>query len=69
MYITILMLQPENAFIVFNDGQACLKPADFGISCAVDQGRNTYFTWGAGLLTLFFYFLFISLKDICNTIM
>ena len=57
------MLQPENAFIVFSDGQECLKLADFGISHTVDQGRNTSVTWEAGLLTLFLYFLFISLKD------
>ena len=59
MYITMLMLQPKNAFIVFNDGQERLKLADFGISHAVDQGRNTYFTWGAGLLTLFFFFFYL----------
>ena len=49
-------LQPENALIVFNDGQECLKLADFGISRVVDQGRNTCVTGKAGLLTLFLYY-------------
>ena len=52
MYMMILMLQPENAFIVFNNGQEWLKLADFGISRVVDKGRNTFFTRIAGLLTL-----------------
>ena len=56
MYTTSLMLQPENAFIAFNEKQVCLKLADFGISRAVDEGRNTCVTGKAGLLTLFLYY-------------